>query len=365
MTDPNRRTVMILFGGRSSEHTISCATAAGVLGAIDRDRYDVVPVGITRDGVWVLEDDNADKFRLNPDNMPEVVDNGIRILLPDAATNRMLRVVRDGQVSDLVEIDVVFPLIHGPFGEDGTLQGALDLVGLPFVGSGVLASAAGMDKHYTKLLLEAAGLRVAGGATVTAHEWEADAAAIAQRVAEVGYPVFVKPARAGSSVGVSKVVTDEDLKAAMQVALAEDDHVLIEETISGREIEIAVLGGRRGEPARASIAGEIVMQGAEFYDFAAKYLDDSAVRLDCPAMLDPQRLREAQKLAVRAFDALGCEGLARVDFFLDEEGFLINEINTMPGFTPISMFPKCWAATGLNYSDLITELIDVAIDRAS
>lgn len=365
MTATNRRTVLVLFGGRSSEHTISCATAAGVLGAIDREKFDVIPVGITREGAWVLEADDPEKFQLNPERMPEVLDNGTRVLLPDSAGSRELRVVRDGKVVPLAEVDVVLPLIHGPYGEDGTLQGMLAMTSLPFVGSGVLASAAGMDKHYTKLLLAAAGLRVAGGITVFAEQWRDARDSVAQQIAELGWPVFVKPARAGSSVGVSKVADASGLDEAMRVAFAEDDHVLVEESITGREIEIAVLGGRRGEPARASVAGEIVMQGAEFYDFAAKYLDDSAVRLDCPAKLSDDELATAQKLAVRAFDALGCEGLARVDFFLDEHGFLVNEVNTLPGFTPISMFPKCWGASGLPYDELITELIEVAISRAA
>lgn len=360
-----RRTVMVVFGGRSSEHQISCATAAGVLGAIDRSRFDVIPVGITREGAWVLEDDNPEKFRLNPENLPEVVDNGTRILMPDSTATRVVSVVRDGVRNDLGSVDVVLPLLHGPFGEDGTVQGMLELVGLPFVGSKVLAASVAMDKHFTKLVLQAAGLRVAPGFTVTDLDWAADAADVATRVEDsLGLPVFVKPARAGSSVGVTKVKSVADLAAAMEIAFAEDDHVLIEQGIVGREIEIAVLGSPRGERARASVAGEIVMTEAEFYDFAAKYLDDSAVRLDCPADVSDAQLAEAQELAIRAFEALGAEGLARVDFFLDEDGFLVNEVNTMPGFTPISMFPRCWQASGLEYPELITELLEVALSRA-
>lgn len=360
-------TVVVLFGGRSSEHQISCATAAGVLSAIDRSRFRVIPVGITRDGVWVLEEDDAEKFRLDPEHLPEVVDNGTRIHLPDSAQHRRISVSRaDGSFEQLGTIDVVFPILHGPYGEDGTIQGQLTLVDLPYVGSGVLASAAGMDKHYTKILLAAAGLRVAPGFTVHAHEWATDAEAIAARAAaEIGFPAFVKPARAGSSVGVSKVKEPEALAEAMTIALAEDDHVLIERGISGREIEIAVLGSRRGQRARASVAGEIIVDKAEFYDFAAKYLDDSAVRLSCPAEISDAQLADAQDLAIRAFEALGAEGLSRVDFFLDDEGFLINEVNTMPGFTPISMFPRCWEESGLSYDRLITELIEVAIDRGA
>ncbi|WP_282826313.1 D-alanine--D-alanine ligase family protein [Gulosibacter sediminis] len=357
-------TVMLVFGGRSSEHQISCATASGVLGAIDRDRYRVIPVGITRQGAWVLEDDDAEKFRLDPEHLPEIVDNGTRILLPDSADTRELRVLRDGVIESLGDIDLVFPVLHGPFGEDGTLQGALELVGLPFVGSSVLASAVGMDKHYTKLVLEAAGIRTAPGITVNAQEWAHAGDIVTSRVAdELGYPAFVKPARAGSSVGVSKVDAPETLAEAMRVALAEDDHVLIERGISGREVEIAVLASRPGERARASVAGEIVISNGGFYDFASKYLDDSAAQLVCPAELTDAQLAAAQDLAVRAFEALGCDGLARVDFFLDDEGFLINEVNTLPGFTPISMFPRCWQETGVSYPELITELIEVALSR--
>lgn len=357
--------VMVVFGGRSSEHQISCATASGVLGAIDRERYDVLPVGITRAGAWVLEDDDAAKFRLDPEHMPEVLDNGTRILMPDSANTREVRVLRDGAISSLGDIDIVLPLLHGPFGEDGTVQGMLELAGLPFVGSKVLAASVGMDKHFTKLVLAAAGLRVAPGTTVSELEWATDADGVRARVAEFGLPVFVKPARAGSSVGVSKVKSADELDAAMRVAFAEDDHVLVEQGIVGREIEIAVLGSRRGERPRASVAGEIVIgETAEFYDYSAKYLDDTAVRLDCPAALSDAELAEAQELALRAFEALGAEGLSRVDFFLDDEGFLVNEVNTMPGFTPISMFPKCWQASGLEYPELITELLEVALSRA-
>ncbi|WP_087006396.1 D-alanine--D-alanine ligase family protein [Gulosibacter sp. 10] len=361
-----KSTVVVLFGGRSSEHQISCATAAGVLEAIDRSRFDVIPVGITRDGEWVLESDDPEKFRLDPERLPEVVDNGTRVQLPDSARHRTVSVRHaDGRVEPLGEVDVVFPILHGPYGEDGTVQGMLELVDLPFVGSGVLASSVGMDKHYTKALLAAAGLRVAPGLTVHDHDWRREAEGIRERIGrELGYPVFVKPARAGSSVGVSKANGAAELDEAMRIALAEDDHVLVERRIDGREIEIAVLGARYGERARASVAGEILVDGAEFYDFAAKYLDSGAVRLACPAAVTGAELAQAQDLAIRAFEALGCEGLARVDFFLDAEGFLVNEVNTMPGFTPISMFPRCWQESGLPYPELITELIDVARSRA-
>ena len=362
MTDGRIR-VALLFGGRSSEHSISCATAGGVLGAIDRDRYEVIPVGITRDGAFILEVDDPERFALDPSALPELIDNGTRVLWPDSARSRELRVASaDGSVRSLGDIDVVFPILHGPFGEDGTIQGMLELVGLPYVGNGVLASALGMDKHFTKTVLAAAGIAVAPWVTVTAAGW---ASSPAERVAEmqsIGYPMFIKPARAGSSVGVSKVVDEAGIEPALALAFAEDSKVLVEGAIAGREVECAVLGGRGGEPARASVAGEVVVTGRDFYDFAAKYLDAPGVELVCPADLTPSELEQMQALAVRAFEAIGGSGLARVDFFLTPTGFVVNEVNTMPGFTPISMFPRCWLETGLTYPELITELIDLALE---
>ncbi|WP_295118731.1 D-alanine--D-alanine ligase family protein [uncultured Leifsonia sp.] len=364
MTD--KVAVALLFGGRSSEHSISCATAAGVLAAIDRDRYDVIPVGITDEGAFTLQPDDAARFALNADALPEVEDNGSRIVWPDSVASRELFVVTaDGARSSLGAVDVVFPILHGPWGEDGTVQGMLELVGLPYVGSGVLASALGMDKHFTKTVLQQAGIPVAPWQTVTAHQWRTQPEAVRTAADALGLPVFVKPARAGSSVGVSKVSSWAELAPAIETALAEDDRVLIEASVAGREVEIAVLGGRPGEPARASVAGEIVITGRDFYDFAAKYLDAPGIELVCPAPLSEADLAEMRDLGVRAFDAIGGEGLARVDFFLTPDGFVVNEINTMPGFTPISMFPRCWQESGLSYPDLIDELIQVAIARAA
>jgi D-alanine-D-alanine ligase len=338
-----------------------------VLAAIDRDRYEVVPVGITRDGAYVLEDDDADRFALNSalhdaDALPTVIDNGTRVLWPQDAVSRTLTVL-DASGAEIArhELDVVFPILHGPWGEDGTVQGMLELVGLPYVGSGVLASALGMDKHFTKTVLQHAGLPVAPWTTVTALDWQHDEQRVREAAAALGSPVFVKPARAGSSVGVSKVTGPDDLGDPVRIAFDEDDKLLIESAVTGREVEIAVLGGRPGEPTRASVAGEIVVSGRDFYDFAAKYLDAPGIDLVCPAQLTDDDLSTMQDLAVRAFDALGCEGLARVDFFLTDDGFVINEINTMPGFTPISMFPRCWAETGLSYPALIDELVQTAL----
>lgn len=354
-------TVALLFGGRSSEHTISCATAGGVLEAIDREKYTVIPIGMTRDGAFTLQHDDAAAFMLNPEHMPEIVDNGSRILWPESALSRELHVVEDGVTRSLGEVDVVFPILHGRWGEDGTLQGMLELVGLPYVGDGVLASAVGMDKHYAKIVFAQAGIPVAPGVTVTAREWTDDPSAVGARVAELGWPVFVKPARAGSSVGVTKVADAAALAAAMQIGLAEDWKVLVEAAIIGREIECGVLAGRDGGATRVSLAGEIVVSGREFYDFDAKYLDETGALVVCPTELTAEQSASIQTLAARAFDAVGGSGLARADFFLTESGFVINELNTMPGFTPISMFPKCWLASGMTYPELIDELIELGL----
>jgi len=358
-------TVALLFGGRSSEHTISCATAGGVLSAIDRSKYRVIPVGITLDGAFTLQPDDAELFALNPSNMPMVADNGSRVQWPTSASSRELRVTdASGQSTSLGDVDVVFPILHGPFGEDGTVQGLLELVGLPYVGNGVLASALGMDKHFTKTALEAAGVSVAPWVTVSPAQWSRDNALWRGRASSLGLPLFVKPARAGSSVGVTKVSSLDDLDAALDIAWAEDGKALIESAVVGREIECGVLSGRDGAPTRVSLAGEIIIAGDGFYDFEAKYLDDSAAQLVCPAPLGEGELLEMQRIAARAFEAINGAGLARVDFFFTGTEFIVNELNTMPGFTPISMFPKCWAASGLSYPELIDELITLGLETA-
>lgn len=337
-----------------------------MLAALDRDRYDVIPIGITRDGVFVLEDDNPAKFTLNPDALPEVTDNGSRVRWPDGTGSREFTVVDGtGKPRSLGTVDIVFPILHGPYGEDGTIQGLLELLGLPYVGNGVLASALGMDKHFTKTVFQQAALPVAPWRTITADDW-ADAPGMAYAAIEdLGLPAFIKPARAGSSVGVSKVSEPEQLADAMRVALAEDSKVLIEAGLAGREVEVGVLQGRPGQPTRASVAGEVVVSGRDFYDFAAKYLDAPGIELVCPAPLSVEELASMQQLAIRAFESIGGAGLARVDFFLTADGWVINEINTLPGFTPISMFPSCWLASGYTYPGLIDELIDVALAHAA
>jgi D-alanine-D-alanine ligase len=366
-TDAVRPRVLLLFGGRSGEHPISCATAGGVLRAIDRSRYDVVPVGITRTGRWVLVDDDPDTWSIADGHLPEVTDGADQVLLPQSAESSALHVQRDGGMpSPLGRVDVVFPLLHGPFGEDGTVQGLLELVDLRYVGAGVLASAVGMDKHFMKLVLAGAGLPIAPFTVIRPGEFERNPELWTQTVGALGLPVFVKPARAGSSLGISKVEDLADLPAAILAAQAHDPKVVVEAGVVGREIECAVLGGRDGEPARASQPGEIVVTDSRhgFYDFEAKYLDEAGVQLSCPADLPEDLLEEVRRLAVRTFDAVGCEGLARVDVFVTpDDGVVVNEINTMPGFTPFSMYPRMWEASGLSYPDLIDELLTLALAR--
>lgn len=335
-----------------------------MLRAIDRDRYRVIPVGITREGAYVLEDDDPDKFVLDPHRLPEVVDNGTRVRWPESVASRELRVVDASGERSLGDIDIVFPILHGRFGEDGTIQGMLELVGLPYVGAGLLMSAIGMDKHVTKSILRSAGVTVAPWVTVTRGGLARDAELWHRRIRDLGLPVFVKPARAGSSVGVSKVSSWDELDRALEVAFAEDGRVLVEQMIAGREIECGVLQGRDGGAPRVSVPGEIVVSGRDFYDFEAKYLDAPGIDLVCPAEVGEQELEELQRVAARAFDALGGEGLARVDFFFTGSEFVVNEVNTMPGFTPISMFPRCWIASGMSYPELVSELIDQALSAA-
>ncbi|MCY7413440.1 MAG: D-alanine--D-alanine ligase [Salinibacterium sp.] len=359
----NKTVVALIFGGRSSEHSISCSTASGVLSAIDTEKYSVIPIGITRDGAFTLQPADPAFFAMNPAAMPEVVDNGTRVHWPESAVTREITVTdAAGQTRSLGSVDVAFPILHGPFGEDGTMQGLLELTGLPYVGSGVLGSALGMDKHFAKTVLVAAGVAVAPWVRVTPGGWRDDNAVWREHAHSLGLPVFVKPARAGSSVGVSKVSQWSELDAALNVAFAEDSTALIETAIVGREIEVGVISGRNGGPPRVSLAGEVIVTGREFYDYDAKYLDDSAATVVCPTDLRDVELLEVQRIAARAFEAIGASGLARVDFFFTGTEFIVNELNTMPGFTPISMFPKCWEASGVSYRELIDELIQLGLE---
>lgn len=350
---PSRKVrVALVFGGRSGEHAISAATAAGVMRAIDRDTYDVLPVGITREGQWVLAPDDPARWELAAGRLPEVTTDAGPAL---------------ASLGEAGPVDVVFPLLHGPYGEDGTIQGLLELAGVRYVGAGVLASAVGMDKHYMKLVFAGHGLPVGPYVVVLPRAWEQDPSAVVDRVqAELRFPVYVKPARAGSSLGVTRVEDLTGLADAIEEARAHDPKVLVEQALVGREIECAVLGGRAGGPTRASVPGEIVVDhdAADFYDFEAKYLSDSQARTQAPADLPDDVAERVRALAVQAFEAIGGEGLSRVDVFVAPDGHVvINEINTMPGFTPISMYSKMWEASGLAYTDLVGELIQLALER--
>ncbi|RYB96239.1 D-alanine--D-alanine ligase [Nocardioides glacieisoli] len=358
--------VAVVFGGRSSEHGISCVTAGSVLAAIDRDAYDVVPVGIATDGRWVLEADEPTRLAIRGNDLPEVDAAGSTVALMGAAAGTELVVTDATSVPSVIgEVDVVFPLLHGPWGEDGTLQGMLEMAGVRYVGSGVLASAIGMDKAYMKVVLQAAGLPVTPGITVTRTEWEQDPVGVRTRIEDLGFPSFSKPARAGSSMGISKVHDAGEVEDALEEAFRHDPKVLVEQSMEGaREVECGVLGTVEGPP-ETSRPGEVRTGGDhEFYDFEAKYLADQHTEIDIPADIDAETEQSLRAMAVRAFEALSCEGLARVDFFVMPDGSLvINELNTMPGFTPTSMYPQLWAASGLTYPELVDRLVQLALRR--
>jgi D-alanine-D-alanine ligase len=365
--DPIRKPrVAVVFGGRSSEHAVSCATAASVLSVIDLERYDVVPVGISVDGKWVLESNQPERLTLTAGHMPEVDATASAVALSADPSRRDLVVSAPGETPRaLGEVDVVFPLLHGAWGEDGTIQGLFEMSGVRYVGSGVLASAVAMDKHYTKLVLASHGIPTTPYVVVKPREWEADPAAVRESVEAVGYPVFVKPARGGSSLGITKVTTRDGLDDAVEHAREHDPKILIEPAVrGGRELECGVLQRPDGD-ADASAVAEITGYGShEFYDFEAKYLGEEGVTLQVPADLRDEVRDEVQRVSVAAFDALGCEGLARVDFFLQHDGrLLVNEVNTMPGFTPASMFPRMWAESGLDYRELVNRLLTLALSR--
>ena len=364
--DSRRLRVALVFGGRSSEHAVSCATAASVMTALDPTRYEVIPIGIAKDGRWVLAPNDPEPLRLAPGHVPEVDPAGPAVLVPTSMSARHLIVQEPGAAPrELSDVDVVFPLLHGPFGEDGTIQGLLDLADVRYVGSGVTASAVMMDKHMMKVVFQAAGLPVGPYVVITDRQWRRDPEAALDAVGALDYPVFVKPARAGSSMGISKVDSPDGLRAAVEAAREHDPKVVVEQGVVGREIECGVLDGRGTDTPRTSPLGEcIVVKGHAFYDFEAKYLADDDIRLESPADVAPDIAQQVAAMALTAFDAAGCEGLARCDFFLTEGGeLLINEINTMPGFTPSSMYPRMWAAAGLTYPELIDELIALAMER--
>ncbi|WP_329138575.1 D-alanine--D-alanine ligase family protein [Streptomyces sp. NBC_00670] len=370
---PSRKPrVAVVFGGRSSEHGISVVTAGAVLNAIDRTKYDVLPIGITREGRWALTADEPARMAIvdrrppDVDELADAAEGGV--LLPVDPANREVVYSEPGSVPKaLGEVDVVFPVLHGPYGEDGTLQGLLELSGVPYVGSGVLASAVGQDKDYMKRVFASFGLKVGPYVVIRPREWANDRAAARKKIVdfagEHGWPLFVKPARAGSSIGITKVDGLAGLDEAIAEAQRHDPKIIVEALLRGREIECGVLEFEDGP--RASVPAEIPPPDAHaYYDFEAKYLDSTPGLV--PAPLTPEETDEVRRLAVEAFEAASCEGLVRADFFLTEDGeFVINEINTMPGFTPISMFPQMWQATGVSYGELVDRLIGTALGRST
>ena len=373
MTDFERPRVLIVFGGRSSEHEVSCATAAGILRAIDRDKWDVVPLGITKDGQWVPASDDPALLEFKDGKGQSVEAGATRVALTPGGGS-LVELSYDGDPADpgarvvgardLGRVDIVLPLLHGPYGEDGTIQGLLEMAEVRYVGCGVASSAVSMDKHLTKVVLAGAGIDVGRWELITPLQWEADQGACLERAAALGFPVFVKPCRAGSSVGISKVESREGLAVAVKEAQNHDPRVIVEAGVVGREVECGVLGGRSDWRSATAPLGEIEVPDGEFYDYEHKYVDD-VVGLVCPAEVAPAYEERVRETALRAFDALECEGLARVDFFLDEDSgtVLVNEVNTMPGFTPISMFPQMWAAAGVDYPSLIDVLLEEAAAR--
>jgi D-alanine-D-alanine ligase len=346
--------VGVLFGGRSGEHEVSLASAASIIRGLDPQKYEAVPIGITKEGHWLIGA-GAQKM------LPEVLRTGQRVLMSADPTESALMPL-DGSPRGQ-KLDVVFPVIHGTFGEDGTMQGLLELAGLPFVGAGVLGSAIGMDKDVAKKLMQVAGIPVVPWIAVQRADWERQPKEIRRAIEKkFKYPVFVKPATLGSSVGMTKVHSRAELGPALDLAAEFAMKILVERAVSAREIEVSVLGNH--DP-RASIPGEIVPH-REFYDYAAKYLEEGT-KLLIPAKLTKSEVKKVQTMAVTAFRALELSGMARVDFFIEKRGgkIFLNEVNTIPGFTSISMYPKLWEANGIPFRELVSKLIDLALEQHS
>lgn len=349
--------VGVIFGGRSGEHEVSLRSAESIINAIDKSKYEVIPIGITKEGRWLI---SGDARALLPQAVMSSKKQKQVAIIGDPTQKGLMRLSsRNGSLGD--QIDVVFPVLHGTYGEDGTLQGLLDMASVPYVGCGVLASAAGMDKIVMKQLFAQAGLIVGPYEWFLRSSWEENPEAIMRKVArKFGYPVFVKPANLGSSVGISKASNKDELREAIDDAARYDRRLLVEKAIVGREIEVSVMGN---DHPMASLPGEVIT-GHEFYDYADKYIDDTS-RTEVPALLPKKIIEKIQRDAVTAFQAIDGTGLARVDFFVEQDtnSVIINEVNTMPGFTSISMFPKMWEASGISYVELIDRLIEFAIER--
>ena len=370
MSSQRKIRVAVVFGGRSTEHAVSCLGAGHILAAIDRDRYEVVPIGIARDGRWVLTSDDPGRLAIQGGELPSVESvaaHGTEITARLDRGTRGLVVTAAGEVPrSLGEVNVVLPLLHGAYGEDGTLQGLLEMTGTSYAGAGVLASAAGMDKEYMKLIFTARGLPVGRYVVVRDRDWREQAPAERKRVldeiGELGWPLFVKPARGGSSIGITRASDQAELEEAIGAAREHDPKVLVEAAVDGMEIECAVLEGIDGGPPDASVPAQVLVGGgADFYDFRAKYLE-ADTGLVVPPPIPGEHIEQIRQLACAAFEALSCEGLARVDFFYTPDGqIVLNEINTMPGMTSASAFPVMWAASGLPLPQLVDRIIQTAL----
>nr|WP_076387840.1 D-alanine--D-alanine ligase family protein [Vaginimicrobium propionicum] len=362
------KTIALIFGGQSSEHEISCLTAGEVVKAIDETKYRVVGIGITRSGVWQrYEPAEVAALKTVAKKLPSLSEDHRHAVVLRSGTGLQIATRQGDAFSDVIDVDVVFSLIHGTYGEDGTLQGMLEMFHCPYVGSGVASSAIGMDKHFMKVALQAAGIPSGSYRVIRPALWENNRELALARVGELQFPIFVKPARGGSSVGISRVADLSGLGQAIEVARQYDPKVIVEQGITdAREVECAVLGPLAGGQPRVSCPGEIVVHtGDAFYDYEAKYLPtDGEVDLNIPADLPPEISAKVRDLARRSFEALDCEGLARVDLFVTAQGdVLVNEVNTMPGFTKLSMFPSLWQASGISYRELLTDLIEQALAR--
>jgi D-alanine-D-alanine ligase len=380
MSQPRRIRVAVVFGGKGPEHAVSCMGGGNMLSSIDRSKYDVVPIGITREGGWVQVADEPARLAITGGELPsvEAVAESGAAVVPWAGTDVLASA--PGRIPHLLgEVDVVLPVLHGPFGEDGTLQGLLEMAGVPYVGAGVLASAVSMDKEYMKLIFQARGLPVGRYVVLRERDWPAAEQAAEQaadlsdhperkrildEIADLGWPLFIKPARGGSSIGTSKAHDPAQLRESIALARQFDPKVLIEAAVAGAEVEVSVLEGVDGAPPDTSAPGQLLIEGGEeFWDFEAKYLD-AASGMAIPAPIPPAAASEIRRLAAAAFDAVSCEGLARVDFFYTSAGqILINEINTIPGLSPASYFQKMWEASGLPFPQLIDRLLQTALRK--
>jgi D-alanine-D-alanine ligase len=380
-SDVNRQRkirVAVVFGGRGPEHPVSCMGGGNILAAIDRSKYDVIPVGITREGSWVLAADEPARFALTGGELPsvETVAEPGSTVVPWAAQSAAVTASASGQIPHLLgDVDVVLPVLHGPFGEDGTLQGLLELAGVPYVGAGVLASAVSMDKEYMKIIFKARGLPVAPHVVVREQDWQPAGTAgnapanperkrVLDDIGELGWPVFVKPSRGGSSIGTSKARDMAQLEEAIKLAREYDPKVIVEAAIEGREIECAVLEGLDGGPPDTSVPGQLLVDGGEeFFDFEAKYLDPAST-MAIPARIPAADLEQIRSMAAAAFTAVSCEGFARVDFFYTPAGqILVNEINTIPGLSPASFFQKLWETSGVTFVELVDRLLQTALKK--